>query len=88
VRVILKFDVGESGYFCVDLPVWVGQIAERVWSFVGVHEISEESNSHLKIPGAIYVTRSKLRTVDLQMLDASVQNSLALATWLVECVHP
>ena len=43
--------MGESGYFCVDLPLWVGQIAERVRSFAGVHEFSKESNSPLKIPG-------------------------------------
>ena len=88
LRVISRFDVGESGCFCVDFPLWVEKIAERIWSFAGVHEFSKESSSHPKITDPRYVTGSKFRTVDLQMLGASVQNSLALATWLMGFCPP
>lgn len=40
----------------------------------GKHKFSEKSRSHLKVPGARFVSRSKFRTEDPQILSGTAQN--------------
>jgi hypothetical protein len=48
----------------------------------------EKHSSHPKILGARKVTCSKFRAEGPQILGATVQNSVARATWLPAMVHP
>ena len=54
----------------------------------GVHRCSKKSRRFLKILEAIRTTRRKSHTEDPQILGATVQNLVALATWHQEFVHP
>lgn len=47
----------------------------------------QKIRSHLKIVGAGRVTRIKFCTENPQMLEATVRNAVAWATWCLEFVH-
>jgi hypothetical protein len=49
---------------------------------------SQKCRSLVRILSAIRVTRNKFHTEDLQILGATVQNSVARATWRLGCVQP
>ena len=53
----------------------------------GAH-IFDKCWSHLKIPGARWVTWTRFRTQDAQLVGATVQSSVARATWRAVFVRP
>jgi len=56
-----------------------------MWNRAGLHKLQKKNNnkprSHLKIPGARKVTGSKFHTQDPQILGATAQKFVAMATW-------
>ena len=56
-------------------------------NMAGVHKFSKNGN-YLKILGARRTTQSKFHTKKPQILGATIQNSVAMATWYLRFVHP
>jgi hypothetical protein len=50
-------------------------------------QLFQKSKRHLKILGARRMTHSKFNNKDPQLLGATVQNSVAMATSFPRCVH-
>jgi len=68
--------------------VLLGQNAEIMMLYTGGANIFQRCRSHLKIPGTWQVAWSKFCVEDPQILDVTIQNLVAQATWHPGFVHP